>query len=40
MASFATDSGTLAASSPLGQAPALLASANPHAVPANPVPHA
>jgi hypothetical protein len=40
MASFATDSGALAASSALGQAPALLASANPLAVPANPVPHA
>ncbi len=40
MAAFATESGALAASSPLGQAPALLASANPLAVPANPVPHA
>jgi hypothetical protein len=40
MAAFATESGALAASSPLGQAPALLASANPLAVPANLVPHA
>jgi hypothetical protein len=38
MASFATDSGALAAFSPLG--PVLLASANPLAVPANPVAHA
>jgi hypothetical protein len=38
MASFATDSGALAASSPLGQAPSPPASANPLAAPANSVP--
>jgi len=39
MATFATDGGAPAASSPLGQ-PQPLASANPLAAPANPVPHA